>query len=77
MTTALDALERAEMTVAGVIAVVVVAASIVDGWIGLLATLARDVFGVGRTPPFHEKSGPVRLGLCSPRSTPFSRLLTR
>jgi hypothetical protein len=32
------------MTVAGVIVALVVAASIVDGYIGLIATLASDVF---------------------------------
>lgn len=43
------------VTAAGVIAVVVVAASIVDGWIGLLATLASDVLGAMRRP---EKGSP-------------------
>jgi hypothetical protein len=36
------------LLVVGVIAVVVVGASIADGWIGLLATLVSDVFGVMR-----------------------------
>jgi hypothetical protein len=36
------------MTAAGVIVAVVVATSIIDGWIGLLATLVSDFFGAIR-----------------------------
>jgi hypothetical protein len=38
------------LTVAGVIAALVVAATIVDGWIGLLVTLGTDVLGAMRRP---------------------------
>ena len=41
-------LERAEMTAAGVIAALVVAASIIDGYAGLVTTLVSDVFGALR-----------------------------